>query len=334
MFWPEMPPHASSSQGDPRQHNPQSPGSDATPAAEALIQGLTAAEPWIAPRFLYDLVGSRLFAAITALDEYYLTRAEAEILAMQLPDMLATHPVAGCTMIDIGAGNCEKAAALFDSVRPAHYVAVDVSVDYLATALNSLRTRFPDIGIAGIGIDFSAGLRLPSSVPTERRLFFYPGSSIGNFTPAQAEMFLTSIRREMAADGALWIGVDLHKDKAVLERAYDDALGVTSAFNHNILRNANRIAATDFDVDDWRYLVEYDEKERHVAMYLVARKDVVVSWQGGERRFATGERIHTESSYKHTRESFTELLERSGMRRAGCWTDQGDQFALFVATPA
>lgn len=302
--------------------------------AETLQTGLRAARAAIPFGFLYDEVGSRLFTAITALDEYYLTRTEAAIMAANLPAMLAARPVEGCTMIDLGAGNCAKAAALFGAVRPANYVAVDVSVDFLAGALAALRKRHKSIAITGVGVDFSERLELPDSVPDHRRLFFYPGSSIGNFAPRQAERFLTQVRGLMDAAGTLWISVDLHKDKAVLERAYDDDLGVTAAFCRNVLRNTNRIAATDFDLTDWRYQATYDELAYCVTMNLVAVRDTTVRWPGGERRFAAGECIHIEDSYKYTTEGFTELLERAGLRRIGCWTDDRGWFGVFAAAPA
>ncbi|MCA8976659.1 MAG: L-histidine N(alpha)-methyltransferase [Planctomycetes bacterium] len=311
---------------------PVSPG--AVPAAQVLTDGLQLAQPAIPFGFLYDELGSRLFTAITALDEYYPTRTEAAILQEQLPAITAARAVAGATMIDLGAGNCEKAAALFAAVRPAHYVAVDVSVDFLASALAALRMRFPDIEMTGVGLDFSQHLPLPDSVPGRRRLFFYPGSSIGNFSPPRAVRFLTEIRRQMDADGTLWIGVDLHKDRTVLERAYDDELGVTAAFIRNVLRNVNRIANTDFRLDDWRYVARYDEDERRVIMWLETRRAVTVRWPGGERRFDRGDPIHIENAYKHTIDGFTDLLERAGMRRVGCWTDARDWYGFFAAAPA
>jgi dimethylhistidine N-methyltransferase len=302
--------------------------------AAELRASLAASKPAIAPRFFYDDLGSRLFAAITALDEYYPTRVEAQLLRDHLPAIARAAPVTGCTFVDVGAGNCEKAASLLRTVAPAHYVAVDISHDYLRGSLAQLRLRFPALRMLGVATDFSSVLRLPEVVPAQQRLFFYPGSSIGNFTPPDAVRFLASLRENMDGDGVLWIGVDLVKARDVLERAYDDALGVTAAFNRNVLRNVNRLAGTDFVLDDWRHVAFFAERESRIEMHLEAVRDVAVSWPGGGRRFAAGERIHTEHSYKHTIAGFRSLLAEAGLATAGHWTDDARWFAFFVARPA
>lgn len=303
-----------------------------TPAA-VLHAALAAPRVAIPPRFFYDELGSHLFAAITVLDEYYPTRTEASILSDHLPAIAAAVPVAGATLIDLGAGDCSKAARLFATVQPASYVAVDVSADFLRGALTRLQRRFPAIEMVGVGTDFSQRLVLPDSVPVGPRLFFYPGSSIGNFTRTGAVAFLRSLRDQMHDDGALWIGVDLQKDRAVLERAYDDALGVTAAFDKNVLRHVNRLAGTDFDVRDWRHLAVYEEQDQRIAMYLEAERDLAVTWPGGRRSFARGERIHTEYSHKYTVDGFERLLADAGLRTVGHWTDARHWFGFFVAVP-
>lgn len=302
-------------------------------AAATLRSGLLAARAAIPPRFFYDELGSRLFAAITATEEYYPTRTEAQVMRNHLPAIVAALPVAGCTLVDVGAGNCEKAAGLLPIVQPARYVAVDISTGFLQDALQQLQGRFPAIEMCGVATDFSQRLELPPTLAPGRRLFFYPGSSIGNFSPPQAVMFLQSVREQMRGDGVLWIGVDLQKDKAVLERAYDDALGVTAAFNKNVLRHVNRIAGTDFDVADWRHVAFYDGVAGRIEMHLEAVRGVVVRWPGGERTFAAGERIHTEHSYKYTVDGFERVLAEAGLRSVGCWTDPQRWFAVFVAEP-
>lgn len=303
-------------------------------AGAQLRAGLAAPAASIAPRFFYDELGSRLFAAITALDAYYPTRTEAELLATHLPAIVAAAPVAGCTFVDVGAGNCEKARHLFPAVRPTSYVAVDISADFLAASLDALQRQFPDLPMLGVDTDFATRLELPEDVPAARRLFFYPGSSIGNFTPDEAVVFLRSIREQMLPDGVLWLGVDLHKPTAILERAYDDELGVTAAFNRNVLLHCNRLAGTDFALPDWRHVAFYAEPVRRIEMHLEALRDVVVHWPGGSRAFRAGERIHTENSYKHDRDGFTALLARAGLRTVGVFTDAKDWFAFFVAVPA
>ncbi|MEO6593307.1 MAG: L-histidine N(alpha)-methyltransferase [Planctomycetota bacterium] len=306
----------------------------ATNDAALLRTALAAPHPSIPPKFFYDQLGSHLFAAITALDEYYPTRTEAALLAEHLPAIAAATPVAGCTFIDLGAGNCEKAARLLPTVRPARYVAVDISADFLVASLEALQRRFPDLEMLGVGTDFSERLELPPAVPKQRPLFFYPGSSIGNFAPPRAVAFLESVGAHMQQGGALWIGVDLRKPTVILQRAYDDDLGVTAAFNRNVLRHINQIAGTDFALVDWRHVAFYDEQHGRIEMHLEAVREVDVTWPGGHRHFHRGDRLHTENSYKYDVEGFDELLAAAGLRSLGCWTDPARWFGFFVAVPA
>jgi dimethylhistidine N-methyltransferase len=241
--------------------------------------------------------------------------------------------VTGCTFIDLGAGNCEKAARFFPSVEPACYVAVDISSEFLRASLDDMQRRFPDLEMLGVSTDFSEQLELPAAVPRHRRLFFYPGSSIGNFTPAESITFLASLRRQMHGDGLLWIGVDLRKPVDLLERAYNDELGVTAAFNLNLLRNCNRLAGTDFVIGDWRHVAFFNERESRIEMHLESVGDVEVRWPGGLRRFRAGERIHTENSYKHSLDGFGSILAAAGLRKAAHWTDAAGWFGFFAAVP-
>jgi len=307
---------------------------DSREASEALLAGIEAERARIPPWYLYDVVGSRLFDVITALPDYYPTRTEAAILSENAEEIAAAVPVKGGTMIDLGAGDCGKAPQLFEELQPQQYVPVDISTDYLRGAVERLQQEHPDIEMIGVGTDFSRELELPEEVRTRRRVFFYPGSSIGNYDPVEARAFLERVRDQMEPDAALWIGVDLVKDVEVLERAYDDDLGVTQAFNLNLLNNVNRSVGTDFRPRDWRHVARYDEDLGRIEMHLEARRELRVTWPGGERRFARGERIHTESSYKYTMASFRELLQSAGLEPVDAWTDDRRWFAVFVAAPA
>lgn len=303
----------------------------ASAAVSAEISaGLLAPQARVAPKYLYDALGSRLFEAICELPEYYPTRTEAAIVA-EHGAAIAHAAGSGSTLIDLGAGNCAKAARLFPLLHPDQYVALDISYDFLSAALAPLRQRFPHIEMAGLGVDFSAALALPDWVRGERRLFFYPGSSIGNFAPSEALAFLRRLRAACADDGGLLIGVDLVKHSAILDAAYDDALGVTAAFNLNLLRHLNRLIGADFDVRQWRHLGSYNGAASRIEMHLEARAGLTVSWQGGRRRFACGERIHTEDSYKYTRARFVGLLEQAGFAVNQVWTDAAQWFAVIHA---
>ncbi len=302
------------------------------PAADALA-GLQLPQATLPPKYFYDSQGSRLFDAITELVEYYPTRTEAAIFAARgtaIGDATLRCTGAGPVIVDLDAGNCAKGAALFPLLQPRRYVAVDISADYVAGALAQLQREQPLLDLVGVGLDFSRQLSLPSELTGERPLVFYPGSSIGNFDrPGALELLRQA--RALAGRGALLIGVDLVKDERVLVDAYNDALGVTAAFNLNLLRHLNRLLGADFDVRRWRHVALFNRLDSRIEMHLESQLAQTVRWPGGERSFAAGERIHTENSYKWTREAFAALLREAGFREPRHWTDERGWFALFLA---
>ena len=308
-------------------------GTDSDRLAAELDAGLRATPPHVSPKFLYDELGSRLFDAITRLPEYYPTRTEAAIFARHRHEIGAAIG-AGGTLIDLGAGDCRKAEALFADLQPRQYVALDISVDYLAGALDRLAREWPHIDMLGLGLDLSVDFELPADVGATRRLFFYPGSSLGNFAPDAAVALLARLRGQSGDDGQLLIGVDLVKPTALLEAAYDDALGVTAAFNRNLLLNANRLLGADFRAADWRHLARYDHALARIDMYLEARYDIEVAWQGRSRFFPMGTRIHTESSHKYQPDGIRKLLQRAGWTLTDLWTDERQHFAVVHAVAA
>jgi L-histidine Nalpha-methyltransferase len=297
-----------------------------------LLQGLQATQAYTSPKYLYDALGSKLFEAICELPEYYPTRTEAAIFLEYAQDM-ASHIPQGAALIDLGAGNCQKAARLFQALRPSRYVAVDISVDFLKDAMTRLQYQHPDLDMVGVGMDFAESLALPKEAleGTAPRVFFYPGSSIGNFTPDEALAFLQRIHSACAKQGGLLIGVDLVKDKPELVAAYDDALGVTAAFNRNMLLHINRLMGSDFNINDWSHVALYNEEQSRIEMHLQAKRDVALRWTGGERSFAKDERIHTENSYKWTVSGFSDLLQKAGFAKPTVWTDAESKFAVMWA---
>ena len=285
------------------------------------------------PKFFYDALGSRLFDAITALDEYYPTRTEAAIFDSQRGAIAAavrTLTGAAPVMIDLGAGNCAKAASLFATLQPRRYLAVDISEAFLRQALLDLQREHPTLELIGVGLDFSQRLALPAELLDGPALVFYPGSSIGNFAPDEALRLLREARG-LAAGGALLIGVDLLKPAALLEAAYDDALGVTAAFNLNLLCHLNRLLGANFALRGWRHVALFNAVESRIEMHLEARQATTVAWPGGERRFAAGERLHTENSYKWTPQDFAALLRDAGFTRVQHWSDERGWFGVFLA---
>ncbi|MEO6322005.1 MAG: L-histidine N(alpha)-methyltransferase [Polaromonas sp.] len=314
-------------------------GASSSPAdrsiAQELAEGLAAKDASVSPKFFYNTLGSRLFEAITALDEYYPTRTEAGIfdarhaqIAQTLAEASLKHPC----LIDLGAGNCAKAQALIPHLQPRQYVPVDISVDFLKDAAGQLQNSFPALDIVGVGMDFSASLALPDEVQDHDRVFFYPGSSLGNFQPEQALDFLRKMADPLQGRArGLLLGIDLVKDAATLQAAYDDALGVTAAFNKNLLRNVNNLLGADFDVRQWRHVALFNTGQSRIEMHLEALHELTLTWPGRTRRFLAGERIHTESSYKYTLESMTALLKQAGFSEVRHWSDPKQWFAVFWA---
>ena len=302
---------------------------DAAADRREIEAGLLQRTAHASPKYFYDRLGSHLFEAITELPEYYPTRTEAAIFAAHGATM-ARHIGAGGTLIDLGAGNCAKAIRLFPLLEPSRYIAVDISVDFLHDALKRVQREHPALDVIGLGHDFSSSLDLDADLIADRGVFFYPGSSIGNFTPDEALAFLKRVRAQ-AQRGGLLIGVDLVKPAAILQAAYDDALGVTAAFNLNLLRQLNRLIGSDFAPTDWQHIGLYNEAASRIEMHLEARHDVDVHWPGAQRAFRAGERIHTENSCKYTVESFAALLQQAGFARPAHWTDERGWFGVFWA---
>lgn len=299
---------------------------------QEIIDGLLQVPARIAPKYFYDVRGSALFEEITRLAEYYPTRTEAAVMQAHGADMLQKVG-AGGTVIEFGAGSCEKARGLCRLLRPQRFVAVDISAEFLHDAVERMRGEFPGLEVLPLVADLSGVVELPAGLPREKRLLFYPGSSIGNFDPPQALALLTRFRSLIDADGALLIGIDLVKDIAVLEAAYDDAAGVTAAFNLNVLDHLNRLIGSDFEPAGWRHVAFYDAAASRIEMHLEALAATRVSWPAGQRQFIAGERIHTENSYKYRRADFFALLARAGFSRSDAWTDPRDWFAVVLARP-
>ena len=301
-----------------------------------LNAGLLAKAASIPPKYFYNLLGSKLFEAITLLNEYYPTRTEAAIFEVHRAHITQAVQNSGLLnpcLIDLGAGNCAKSAAFIKYLKPAQFVPVDISIEFMRDAASQVQASFPDLNIVGVGLDFSNALMLPAAVQNEDRVFFYPGSSLGNFSPPDALRFLQQIASADQGNArGLLLGIDLVKDTAVLEAAYDDAVGVTAAFNKNLLLNINEQLGTDFDLRQWRHVALFNVSESRIEMHLQAMTNITVRWPGHERAFTSGERIHTENSYKYTLASMTDMLKQSGFSQVQHWTDSASWFGVFWAS--
>lgn len=297
---------------------------------DGIIAGLSQEQPSISPKFFYDEIGSHLFEAITFLEEYYPTRTEKNIMLQY--DKAIALAIGKCdVLLDLGAGNCEKGSALFNSLMPKEYRALDISKEFLEQAISGLQKEFPQIRMQAQTCDLQEELVFPDLVG-RKKTFFYPGSSIGNFDPDAALGLFKNIVKVCEGDGGLLIGVDLVKDHQVLYQAYNDALGITAAFNKNILLHLNRQVKTDFNLDHWEHCAIFNEQLSRIEMYLRSSQQQVVTWHGGQRQFEANELIHTENSYKYTQEKFESLLMSAGFKSVRSWTDSNSYFLVAYAT--
>lgn len=297
-------------------------------ARAEILEGLKRPRKMISPKWFYDAEGSALFEAITRLPEYYPTRTEKRILLEQ-SDAIAAACGDDIAIIEPGSGNSEKIRLLLDVLRPAHYVPLDISADFLAAAAEDLGAEYPWLTVDAICADFNDFPSYLSHLPEGRRVVFYPGSTLGNLEPPEALHFLQRVHDLVGDGGGLLIGVDLHKAVDVLEAAYNDSAGVTAAFNRNILHRVNALLGSDFDPNAFAHRAFYNEEVRRIEMHLVSREAQVVSLGDGQSLgFEEGESIHTESSYKYSLEDFRAMAARAGLAAVHSWTDDAQLFSV------
>lgn len=304
------------------------------PLALALLDGLRRTPRSVPPKFFYDAAGSALFDRICELPEYYPTRTEIALLARHGREM-AECIGAGADLVEYGAGSLRKVRLLLDALhQPARYVPIDLSAEHLLQHARQLAADHPGLRVEPLVADFSAELVLPDLPPAaRRRVGFFPGSSIGNFTPEEALAFLRQAAGALAGGGLL-IGVDLVKDPAVLHRAYNDAAGVTAAFNKNLLARANRELGADFDLAAFDHYAFYDPSQQRIEMHLLSRQRQVVAVCGERIVFDEGQTLHTENSCKYTVDGFRRLARAAGFEPQAVWTDDARLFSVhWLAAP-
>jgi dimethylhistidine N-methyltransferase len=304
-------------------------GGERARAIEALLE--TPAR--IEPKYFYDELGCALYGAICRLPEYYPTRTEVALFR-EHRSAIAEALGHARQFVDLGAGDCCKAQSWLPFVSPARYIAVDIAGPEIERALARMAPDFPEVEMLGVVADFAAGLPIDDLLDARGVTFFYPGSSIGNFTPREALVFLGRIHALCArrAGSGLLIGVDAKKAKPVLDRAYDDALGVTAAFNRNALLHLNAKYGFDFDLEGFAHRGFYNEREGRVEMHLESLRAQTVHLGERSRVFAAGERIQTENSYKYRAEDFSRLLREAGFASVRHWSSPDEGYFVFYAS--
>ncbi|MCS5567726.1 MAG: L-histidine N(alpha)-methyltransferase [Pseudomonadales bacterium] len=294
--------------------------------AQAEIErGLSTDPKSLSPKFFYDQRGSALFEAITDLPEYYLTRAELSILRSHGDEIAEAIGDSVC-LIEYGSGSSTKIRVLLESCHPSAYVPVDISREYLLHSARRIADAYPWLYVCPTCADYTVPFGLPTSTDGLTRVAFFPGSSLGNFEPADAKKFMQGVRKVVGKEGWLLIGVDTKKDESVLNRAYNDPGGVTAEFNRNILRHLNERFGANFDAEAFRHFARYNRLKGRIEMYLVSDSQQDVRIGGEIFRFTPGEQLHTENSYKYDLDQFVVLAEATGFRQHETWFDADHQF--------
>ncbi len=309
---------------------------DPTPASsrflEDVVRGLSATRKTLPSKYFYDAEGSRLFEAICELPEYYVTRTETALLA-DIASELAGFVADGAALVEFGSGASAKTRLILDaSPQIELYVPIDISEAALSHAADAIGADYPSLQVIPLVQDFTGVLQLPSPIRTHPLVGFFPGSTIGNFEPAEAEGFLRSVRALLGAGALFVVGADLAKAPDVLVPAYDDADGVTAAFNRNLLARINRELGATLDVDAFDHRAVWNDAQSRIEMHLVSTRDQRTQIGNRTIALAKGEAIHTENSHKYRPEAFQALAERSGWHVNTVWVSDGPAFGVFLLT--
>jgi dimethylhistidine N-methyltransferase len=302
-----------------------------------VLAGLGATAKSLPCKYFYDEQGSALFEQICELPEYYPTRTELAIMRSEARRM-AEEIGPDALVVEFGSGSSTKTRLLLDQLqRPAGYVPVDISGAHLEASAAALRAEYPRLEVVPIAGDFTRTFELPDSLcaVAKRIVVYFPGSTIGNFTTIQAEQLLGSIAALVGPGGGLLIGADLVKATDVLERAYDDAQGVTAAFNLNLLARINRELGADFQTEHFRHVARYDEARARIEILIESLREQQVRIDGHSIRFEAGEHILTEYSHKYTLNGFAALARVAGFEVARAWSDPESRFSVqYLTLPA
>jgi dimethylhistidine N-methyltransferase len=302
--------------------------------ATEAVRGLLSVPKTLPPKLFYDARGATLFEQITGLDEYYLTRSELQILERYAPE-IAQVLGPDVALIEYGSGPATKVRLLLDAlIKPAAYVPVDISEKQLREVAYARRLEYPMVQVLPVVADYTSRFVLPALAHGARKVAFFPGSTIGNFHPSEATAFLTRIRSVVGTSGAMILGVDRRKDVEALHAAYNDASGVTAAFNLNLLTRLNRELHGDFDISAFSHRAFFDPDNSRIEMHLVSERAQEVTIDSTTVRFNAGETIHTECSYKYDLERLEHVVNAAGFRIDRLWTDDRERFWVACLLPA
>ncbi|RUO33201.1 L-histidine N(alpha)-methyltransferase [Aliidiomarina soli] len=294
-----------------------------------VLAGLSQPQKQLSPKYFYDARGSHLFDQICQLDEYYPYACEMTMLPT-VAESLADRFRQPVEVIEFGAGSLHKVKPLLDKISAiSRFIAIDISGDHLALASTNLKARYPHLEVTAVEGDFTEALRLPAS--DDKRMGFFPGSTIGNFSPADATHFLQNAGQTLGQGQYMLLGVDTKKPNDVLQMAYNDSKGVTAAFNKNLLVRINRELDANFQLDQFEHRAFYNSDLGRVEMHLVATREQRVDVAGREINFADGETIHTENSYKYHQNEFESLLEKAGWQAVEWWHAPDKMFSVVLA---
>lgn len=294
---------------------------------EEVLRGFSAQPKQLPPKYFYDRRGSELFEKICLQPEYYVTRTEVGILSACVPELARLVGPVPSVLIELGSGASLKVRLLLEQLRLRAYLGVDISREFLLRSTRRLAHDYPWIEVLALCADISRPIT-PVRLPPGPRLAFYPGSSIGNFDPPEAEAFLRNVCSLVGKGGSLVIGVDLKKDRSILHAAYNDAAGVTASFNLNLLRRLQRELGADLDIGSFRHEAFYNEAEGRIEMHLKSLRAQAIRVAEQQFHFRPGERLHTESSYKYTIDEFRALARRGGFESVHVWTDAQSLFSV------
>jgi dimethylhistidine N-methyltransferase len=316
----------------PEEQNKQPLSIDSQQSKNEILRGLFKPQKEISPKYLYDSQGSALFEQICSVEEYYPTRTEISIL-QKFGSEISRYLGENCLLIEFGAGSSLKTRILLKSLNHPHtYVPIDISKEFLLESAGQLQREFPGIPIFPIPADYTHPVLIPTELLQQsgQKVAFFPGSTFGNFDLEDAVSFLKNTARIVGKDGLLLLGIDLIKDKTTLEKAYNDSLGITAAFNLNILSRMNRELQANFDLRSFFHRAHFNTVKKRIEMHIVSLKNQLVTIAGEMIAFREGESIHTESSYKFSPREFENFIETVGFSKLKLWTDPEEMFAVYL----